>query len=189
MSKTEIPKTKRPPRSQPTWTDVKAKLASLDRIAIIGLIQDLYAADMDNQTFLHTRFGLVGDVLKPYKKNLDRWLWPDVLRNQKISVANAKQAISSYRRAIGEPPGLAELMVSYCESAVGFSNEVGYQDEGYFNALVNMFEQALKVICQLPATDRDALIVRLERVRTEGHNLGYGVGDDMDSLLADYVPT
>jgi hypothetical protein len=52
-----------------------------------------------------------------------------------------------------------------------------------------MFEQALKVIRQLPAADRDALIDRLERVRAISHNLGYGVGDDMDSLLADYVPT
>jgi hypothetical protein len=189
MSKTEIPMTKRPPRSQPTWTDVKAKLASLDRMALTGLIQDLYAADRDNQTFLHTRFGLGEDVLKPYKKKLDRWLWPDVLRNQKISVANAKQAISSYRKAVGEPSGLAELMVSYCESAVGFSNEVGYHDEGYFDALVKMFEQALKVICQLPETDRDALIVRLEGVRTNGYNLGYGAGDEMDSLFADFVPT
>jgi len=189
MSKTEIPMTKRPPRSQPTWTDIKAKLTSLDRIALTGLIQDLYAAHKDNQTFLHTRFGLGEDVLKPYKEKLDRWLWPNVLRNQVTSVANAKQAISSYRKAVGEPAGLAELMVSYCESAVGFSNELGYQDEGYFDALVNMFEQALKVICQLPADDRDALIVRLERVRTTSHNFGYGVGDDMDSLLADYVPT
>ena len=181
--------TKRPPRSQPTWTDVKAKLASLDRMGLTGLIQDLYAAQKDNQTFLHTRFGLGEDVLKPYKKKLDRWLWPDVLRNQNISVTNAKQAISSYRKAVGETAGLAELMVSYCESAVGFSNEVGYQDEGYFDALVNMFEQALKVICQLPEADRDALIGRLENVRTEGHNLGYGVGDDMDSMLDDYIHT
>jgi hypothetical protein len=188
MSKTEIPMTKRPPRSQPTWTDVKAKLASLDRMALTGLIQDLYAADKENQTFLHTRFGLGEDVLKPYKKELDRWLWPDVLRNQNVSVAKAKQAISSYRKAVGELPGLAELMVSYCESAVGFSNAVGYQDEAYLDALVNMFEQALKVICQLPETDRDALILRLESVSTLGNNLGYGVGDEMDSLLVDYVP-
>jgi hypothetical protein len=189
MSKTEISMTKRPPRSQPTWTEVKAKLASLDRIALTGLIQDLYAAHKDNQTFLHTRFSMGEDVLKPYKEKLDRWLWPDMLRNQDTSVANAKQAISNYRKAIGNPAGLAELMVSYCENAVGFSNDIGYQDEGYFDALVNMFEQALKVICQLPAADRDSLIVRLERVRTTVHNLGYGVGDDMDSLLADYVPT
>jgi hypothetical protein len=156
---------------------------------LMGLIQDLYAAHKDNQTFLHTRFGLGEDVLKPYKETLDRWLWPDVMRNQDTSVAKAKQAISGYRKAIGEPAGLAELMVYFCENAAGFSNNVGYQDEGYFDALVHMFEQALKVTCQIPASDRDALIVRLDRVRTISHNLGYGVGDDMDSLLVDYTGT
>jgi hypothetical protein len=181
--------TKKHPRSQPTWTDVKAKLAGLDRINLMSLIQDLYAAHKDNQTFLHTRFGLGEDVLKPYKETLERWLWPDVLRNQDISVAKAKQAISSYRKAIGEPTGLAELMVSYCENAAGFSNDVGYQDEGYFDTLVHMFEQALKAIQQIPAGDRDALIARLDRVRTISHNFGYGVGDDMDSLLVNYTGT
>ena len=155
----------------------------------MGLIQDLYAAHKDNQTFLHTRFGLGEDVLKPYKETLDRWLWPDALRNQDTSVAKAKQAISSYRKAVGEPAGLAELMVFYCERAAGFSNDVGYQDEGYFDALVHMFEQALKVTHQLSAGDRDALIVRLDRVRTISHNLGYGVGDAMDSLLVNYIGT
>jgi hypothetical protein len=59
--------------------------------------------------------------------------------------------------------------------------------EGYFNALVNMFEQALKTTHQLSAGERNALIARLERVRTNSHNLGYGVGDDMESLLADHT--
>jgi hypothetical protein len=178
--------TKRHPRSQPKWTDVKAKLTSLDRIGIIGLVQDLYNLHKDNQAFLHSRFSLGEDVLKPYKETLDRWLWPDVLRNQNTSVAKAKQAISSYRKAVGEPAGLAELMVFFCERAAGFCNDIGYQDEACFNALVKMFEQAIKVTRQLAAGDRDALIVRLDRVRTISHNLGYGVGDDMDSLLANY---
>jgi hypothetical protein len=181
--------TRRHPRSQPTWTDVKAKLAGLDRINLMGLVQDLYAAQKDNQTFLHTRFGLGEDVLKPYKDTLDRWLWPNVLRNQDPSVAKAKQAISSYRKAVGEPAGLAELMVSFCESAAGFSNDIGYQDEGYFDALVHMFEQALKATREISAGDREALIARLDRVRTISHNLGYGVGDAMDSLLVDYIGT
>jgi hypothetical protein len=77
----------------------------------------------------------------------------------------------------------------FCESAAGFSNDVGYQGEGYFNALVNMFEQAIKIARQLSAGDRDALIVRLDRVRTISRNLGYGVGDDMDSLLANNIGT
>lgn len=107
-------------QSQPTWADVKATLASLDRSALIGLIHDLYAADRDSQVYLHARFGLGQDVLKPYKEALDRWLWPDVLRKQDTSVAKAKQAISNYRKAVGQPAGLAELMVYYCETAAGF---------------------------------------------------------------------
>jgi hypothetical protein len=175
------------PASKPTWTDVKAELANLDRLGLLGLIQDLYTAYKDNQTFIHARFGLGADVLKPYKQTLDRWLWPDVLRNQDTSVAKAKQAISSYRKAVGEPAGLAELMVFYCERAAGFCNDIGYQDDGYFNAVIRMFDEALKVIVQLPATDRDALIARLDRVRVISHNFGHGVGDDMDSHLAKYV--
>jgi hypothetical protein len=67
---------------------------------------------------------------------------------------------------------------------VRLASDVGYQDEGYFDALVHMFGQALNVTRQLSAGDRDALIARLDRVRTISHNFGYGVGDDMDDLLA-----
>ena len=166
---------------------MKAKLAGLDRIGLIGLIQDLYSAHKDNQTFLHTRFGLGENVLEPYKKTLDRWLSPDVLRNQDTSVAKAKQVISNYRKAIGEPAGLAELMVFFCERAAGFCCEYGNKDEDYLNALVQMFGQAIKVTGLLSAEDRDALIDRLDHVRTISHNLGYGVGDAMDSLLNDVI--
>jgi hypothetical protein len=175
---------KRQPASKPTWSDVKAALACFDRPGLLGLIQDLYAAHKDNQTFLHARFALGEDVLKPYKETLNRWLWPDVLRNQDTSVVKAKQPISSFKKAVGDPAGLAELMVFYCECAAGFCNDVGYQDEAYFDALIRMFEQALRTIAQLPARDRNPLITRLDRVRVISHNFGYGVGDDMDSLLA-----
>jgi hypothetical protein len=162
-----MPEAKRKPRSQPAWTDVNARLAGFDRRGLMGLIQDLYAAHKENRTFLHARFGVGSDALRPYKETLDRWLWPDVLRNQDTSV----------------------LMVFYCERAAGFCNDLGNQDEGYFDALVRMFEQALKVIGQLPAPDRDVLIARLDRVRVISHNFGYGVGDDMDSLLARHSGT
>jgi hypothetical protein len=174
-------------RRRPTWTDVKARLAGFDRLGLLGLIQDLYAAHKDNRTFLHARFGLGQDVLAPYKEALDRWLWPDVLRNQDTSVVRAKQAISSYRKAVGDPAGLAELMVFYCERAAGFCSDIGYQDDAYLDALVSTFEQALKTIGRLSANDRNALIARLDRVRVISHNFGYGVGDDMDSLLPQYM--
>ncbi|MCZ8109062.1 MAG: hypothetical protein ACK50I_14090 [Burkholderiales bacterium] len=82
--------------------------------------------------------------------------------------------------------GLAELMVFFCERAVGFSSDVGLQDGGYFDALVRMFAQALRAIDALPAEHRPRLLRRLDAVRRLAHNLGYGVGDDMDDLLAEH---
>ncbi len=173
-------------KSTPTWSDVKTKLADFDRAGLTGLVQDLYAASKDNQAFLHARFALGGDVLKPYKVMIDRWLWPDVFKNQDTSVAKAKKAISDYKKAISQPEGLAEIMVFYCERAAGFSNAIGLQDEGYFDALVRMFEQALKAIAALPDAARPALLARLDEVRRISHNFGYGVGDDMDELLVEH---
>ncbi len=171
-------------KSSPTWSDVKAKLADFDRAGLIGLVQDIYAASKDNQAFLHARFGLGADVLKPYKTTIDRWLWPDVFKNQDTSVAKANKAISDHKKAIGQPEGMAELMVFYCERAAGFCADIGLQDEGYFDALVRMFEQALKVAVTLPEEARAELLSRLDTVRRISHNFGYGVGDDMDDMLA-----
>ena len=173
-------------KTMPSWGDVKAKLADFDREGLIGLVQDMYGASKDNRAFLHARFTLGGDVLKPFKATIDRWLWPDVFKNQDTSVSRAKKAIADYKKAVGESEGMAELMVFYCERASGFSNDIGLQDEGYFDALVRMFKQALNAIDTLPEAQRSEFWARLDEVRRISHNLGYGVGDDMDELLAEH---
>jgi hypothetical protein len=180
---TEAKPTARTPKSKPSWTDVKTKLAGLDRLALTSLIQNLYAASKDNRVFLHARFGLGDDVLAPYKETIERWLWTDILRNQNYSVAKAKQVISGYRKAVGAPEGLAELMVFFCETAAGFCSDIGMDDESYFDALVRMFEQAVKAVAPLPAGDRDAMKKRLDRVRIIGSNFGYGVDSDLNFLF------
>jgi hypothetical protein len=165
---------------------VKAALAAFDRAGMLGLVQDLYAASKDNQTVLHARLHLGEDVLRPYKEAIDRWLWPDVLKNQATSVAKAKKAISDYKKASGTVDGLAELMVFYCERASGFSCDAGLDDEAYLSALVRVFEQALKAVATLPETQRSALWSRLREVRDRSDDIGYGVGDDMDALLTEH---
>ena len=149
-------------------------------------MQDLYAASKDNQAFLHARCSLGDDVLKRHKTTIDPWRWPDVFKNQDTSIAKAKKAIADYKKAVGQPEGLAELMVFFCERGAGFSSDVGLHHESYFDALVRMFAKALKAIDALSAEHRPPLLSRLDAVRRLGHNLRYGVGDDMDNLLAEH---
>jgi hypothetical protein len=173
-------------KKSPTWSDVKAKLADFDRASLQGLLKDLYGASRDNQAFLHARFSLGADVLKPYKARIHRWVSPNLLKNQDVSASKAKKIIADYKKAIGRPEGLAELMVFYCERASDFSNAFGFADEAYFGALLKIFEQALKISTGLPIDQRDALLDRLDDVSSISHNFGYGVGDEMGILLAEY---
>lgn len=173
-------------RKQPTWTDLKRRLAHLDRAGLLGLIQDLYAADKGNRQFLHARFDLGEDALEPYKVVIDRWVYPDFTRNQDISVSRAKKAISDYKKAVGRPEGMAELTVFYCESCTNYLRECGMDDGGYYDALTLMFERALKAVAALDPGLRPAFVERLEDVRKEAHNWGWGVGDAMDDLMAEY---
>ena len=91
-----------------SWASVKAGLRDFDRTALLGVLQDLYAASKDNQAFLHARLSLGGNPLVPYKAAISRWICPDVFRNQPVSVAKAKKAISDYKKAIRHPEGMAE---------------------------------------------------------------------------------
>ena len=170
-----------------SWADIKGQLSAFDRAGLLRLIQDLYAASKDNQAFLHARFGIGDDVLKPYKSIIGRCLWPDVFKNQTPSVSKAKQAISDYRKAIGRPEGLAELQVFYCEQAAGFCDDIGMDVEGFLVALARMYKQALKSAVALPYDERDAPVARLDAVRRVSCNFGYGVSDDMNTLFAEYV--
>ncbi len=173
-------------KANSSWIDIKARLADFDRDGLLWLVQDLYGASKVNQAFLHARLHLGSDVLKPYKTTVARWLWPDVLQQQDTSVAKAKTAIADYKKASGTAYGLAELMVFFCEQASGFSSDVSLDDERYFDALVRMFGQALKAIATLPLAQRPALWARLDAVRHASHDIGYGVGEDMDKLLAEH---
>lgn len=168
-------------KTTPSWSDVKSKLADFDRAGLIGLVQDLYATSKDNKTFLHARFGLGDDPLEPYKDVIIRWINPPDFRNP-ISVAKAKKAINDYKKALGQPEGLAELTVFYCEEVFDFLAGCGMDDEGYYDALVRMFEQALTIVAGLPDAQRETFLERLDDVRVMGQNVGWGVGEAFDAL-------
>ncbi|MEJ0005980.1 MAG: hypothetical protein WDM77_06220 [Steroidobacteraceae bacterium] len=114
-------------KRESSWGEIKKKLAEFDQAGLIGLVHDLYDAGKENQAFLHARFALGDDVLKPYKATIDRWLWPDVFRNQNVSVAKAKKAVSDYKKAIGDPDGLASSWCSTARRPADFARMLAYR--------------------------------------------------------------
>lgn len=54
--------------------------------------------------------------------------------------------------------------------------------KGSLDALVRMFEQALKYVFALLKERHAPFIDRLETVRQKGQSVGWGFGDDFDTL-------
>ena len=168
--------------ASPTWTDVRAFLLTFDRAGLQGLIQDLYAASKDNQAFLHVRFSLGPDQLRPYKATISRWINPDLMKNQAVSVSKAKKAIADYKKAIGRPEGLAELSIFFCEEAFSFVEGCSFSDERYFVALIRMYDRSVNRVLSLPLAERPAYVERLGKLRTRAKRVGWGVEDELNKL-------
>jgi hypothetical protein len=168
--------------ASPTWNDVKTALLDFDRAGLRRLVQDLYTASKDNQAFLHARLGLGHDQLQPFKASISRWISPDLMKGQPISVSKAKKAIADYKTAIGRPDGMAELSIFYCEEAVSFLESCSMDDEKYFAALIRMYGRSLEIVSSLPPAERSTYLERLGRLRSHGKNVGWVVEEEFNSL-------
>jgi hypothetical protein len=174
-------------RKDATWSDVKFGLAQFDRAGLIGLVKVLYASRPENRAFVAARLRIGSDPLTPFKTVISRWTFPDITRGQDVSVAKAKKAIADYRKAIGQPEGMAELSTYYCEEAARMVRDCRMEDEAYYSALVRMYEQALSQAATLQPDVRDKILRRLDSVRGSLHDVGWGVSDAVNEIWHDQV--
>jgi hypothetical protein len=170
----------------PTWSDVRTALMDFDRAGLRGLVQDLYAASKDNRAFLHARLGLGHDQLQPFKASISKWIFPDVVKGQPISVSKAKKAIADYKKAIGRPNGMAELSIFYCEEAFRFLESCSIEDESYFGALIRMYGRSIEFVSRLPPAERTTYIERLDKLSmaTLDHAGGTSAGRSKKNSIA-----
>jgi hypothetical protein len=163
--------------SRHLWSEVKTAIVGLGEKQLIKLISDLYSLSRENQTFLHARFTTGGDTLDPYKKIIEASMYPDVYRNKPVEVSKAKKAISSYSKAVGDPFGVAELMVFFVECGNSFTVDFGDMDEGFYDALNRMYRRAINEVLSLPEEEQDRFRERLEEIMTSSSNIGWGYHD------------
>ena len=168
--------------ASPTWSDVKRALLDFDRAGLRGLVQDLYAANKDNQAFLHARLGLGHDQLQPFKASISKWIAPDLMKGQPISASKAKKAIADYKKAVGRVEGMVELSIFYCEEAVGFLESCGMESESYASALIRMYGWSIGLASKLSPAERVTHLERLDKLRSRAKNVGWAVEEEFNRL-------
>ncbi len=121
-------------------------------------------------------FGLGPDLLGPYKATISRWINPDLMKNQTVSVSKAKKAIADYNKAIGHPEGLAELSIFFCEEAFSFVEGCSFSVmSGTSLRLIRMYDRSVNRVLSLPLAERRAYVERLGKLRTRAKRVGWGV--------------
>ena len=56
------------------------------------------------------------------------------------------------------------------------------EDEGYFAALIRMYERSLEIVSSLPPAERITYLERLDKLRSRGRNVGWAVEEEFNSL-------
>ena len=172
-------------QKQPTWTDVKKALSDLRPEELINTINDLYKLRKENKLFLHTRYHLIESSLDDFKKKIAKSINPD--GNSKISFKDARQAVSDYKKALGDPEGVAELMVFYCEECADSIKSLGLWEQ-YADGTINIWRDTLKHIQTLPHQQHAEFWERLATAQRRIGQTEWEVSDYISEYMLEYFP-
>lgn len=157
------------------FSAVKNALEPLDRKGLLTLVEDLYALNEENRTFILTRYGLV-DELDPYKKVIRENVYPD--NTKPIRLGEARKAFNQFKKAVGTPEGLLELAVYYVECGTDCTMEFGDIDEPFYNSMESMLDQAVKLLDKVELEVKERYRPRFKTLMDKTYGkIGWGYGD------------
>jgi hypothetical protein len=115
-------------------------------------------------------------------------MFPDVMKNKPIQISTAKKAISAYAKAVGDAKGAAELMTYFVECGNKYAVEFGYSDEGLYDALLRMYERAIKKVLSLAANEQHEFRERLRIIMVSSNGIGWGYHDGLCEQYCEGFP-
>jgi len=172
-------------RKSDGWSAVRQELATWQKPALLALVKDLYAVSAENRDFVHARSkagGCGGEALEKYRGKIVKQFFP-ARGFGKLKLGEARKAIRDYRKATGDIPGTAELLMTYVENGARFTHEYGDIDERFYRSV----ESALDELAALLRGDARGMYPqvrdRLARVKQMTDGIGWGFHD----FVADVV--
>ena len=166
------------------WTAIRQHLATWDKPALLALVKDLYEAGAENRDFLMARCqaeAIGGEALESYRKKIVEQFFP-ARGEGKLKLGEARKAIRDYRKASGNLPGTAELLMTYVENGAKFTNEYGDIDERFYTSIESALDE-LAALLRGEAGLYPQFADRLADVEQLTNGIGWGFHD----FIADVV--
>lgn len=177
--------TKKPKRKTGAWSAARQHLSTLDKPALIALVKDLHDSSPANRDFIQARCQAGdGEALENYRhKVIARFFSGKAHGMGDLKLGEARKAIREYKKATGSIPGTVELLMTYVENGVEFTNQYGDIDERFYNSI----ESALSEVATMLGREARELYphfsARLASLEQATAGMGWGFHD----FIADVV--
>lgn len=181
MSK-EITKQTRKPGS---WSALRRHLATFDKPALLALVKDLYEASAGNRDFIQARCQARecgGEILEKYRGKIVEQFYP-ARGEAKLRFSEVRKAINDYRKATGNLPGTAELLMTYVEQGAEFTHEYGDIDERFYNSVESALDELAALLFNEARGMYPQLSERLAKVEQITDGIGWGFHDYIGDVV------
>ena len=110
-------------------------------------------------------------------------IYPDPLGTDPVQAIEALKTIKTFYRASDDATATVALLLDAIEAGSGQANDMGIEDESYFDVLSEMMQILVKAQSELPRPDRRRVRARLVRIYSQGKHVGWGHSDDLLGTL------
>ena len=167
------------------WSAVRQQLATWEKPALLALLKDLYEASAENRDFIHARSKAGecgGETLEKYRGKIVEQFFP-ARGDGKLKLGEARKAIRDYRKATGNIPGTAELLMTYVENGTRFTHEFGDIDERFYSSMESALNELAALLCGEAREMYPQFTDRLARVEQMADGIGWGFHDSVADIV------
>ncbi len=171
----------KPTKKPGGWSAARQILTTWDKPALLALVKDLYDSAAGNRDFIQARCHAEdggGEVMEKYRQKIIGQFFSKKAHGMgELKLGEARKVIRDYRKATGNIPGAAELLMTYVENGAKFTNQYGDIDERFYSSV----ESALDELAALLRGDARELYPkfreRLAKVEQVTDGIGWGFHD------------
>jgi hypothetical protein len=121
-------------------------------------------------------------TVEKYKAIIYESFYPK--RGFKLSLSQARKAISDFKKLSPSPAHVADLMVYFVECGVLFTNDFGDIDESFYNSMEGMFEDASVFIRKNNL--ENLFKERCKKLMEDSSDIGWGFHDFLSDAYCQF---
>jgi hypothetical protein len=177
--------TKPTPKTPGGWSAVRQHLATWSPPDLLALVKDLYDTTAENRDFIQARCQAEaggGEILEKYRRKIVAQFFP-ARGDGKLKLGEARKAIRDYRKATGNLPGTAELLLTYVENGAKFTHEYGDIDERFYSSVESALDELATLLRGAAREIYPQFRDRLASVEQMTDGIGWGFHDFVADVI------